>query len=69
MRIGSLTRRIRERLCDKGIPCPDCLKQLKDADEKLTEVYDIVCDATVFKGTLNLAGPNPLTQIKEVIEK
>lgn len=60
----------RSWLCDKGIPCPDCTKRMTEAEEQLGEIYDIVCDATdpELKGLLNVAGHEPLQQIKRVIE-
>jgi len=58
----------RSWLCDKGIPCPDCTKRMQEAETQLGEVYDIVCDATESSLGLNVAGPNPLEQIKKVIE-
>lgn len=60
----------RSWLCDKGIPCEMCTRRMKEAEEQLGEIYDIVCDATdpEFKGLLDVAGHDPLAQIKRVIE-
>lgn len=57
-------------LCDKGIPCPDCTKKMRRAEDALGEVYDIVCDAIdpSLKGKLHVAGHDPLQQIKRVCE-
>ena len=64
------TAQFRAWLCDKGIPCPDCTKRMKEAEEQLGEVYDIVCDAMdpELMGLLSVAGHDPLQQIKDIIE-
>jgi hypothetical protein len=44
------------------------MKRMKEAEEQLGEVYDIVCDALEPDLKLNVAGHDPLNQIKKVIE-
>jgi len=43
---------------------------MKEAEEQLGEVYDIVCDAMdpELMGLLSVAGHDPLQQIKDIIE-
>jgi len=43
---------------------------MKEAEEQLGEIYDIVCDAIdpEFKGKLNVAGHDPMSQIKWICE-